>query len=127
MAIPILAVGVVGVYLYKKYRDREYDNLKHERDDLEEKNSFESENNKKFHIKSLPFIVASLYSIANIDGEIDDSEENFIQNEINKMLETIEDEKLKENIIKALKEIEQNKLSIKLSDAIDYITFENED
>lgn len=125
MALPLLAVGVVGIYVYKKFRDKEYYDLKNKKEDLEkEKSNYET---TRFHIKSVPFIIASLYAIANIDGRIDEDEEAFIKYKINEKLEEIEDKQLKESILKSLQEIEQNKLSIKLSDAIDYITFENED
>ena len=128
MALPFIAVGLAGMYLYKRYKDSEYDDLQKEKDDLEEKyNNYESKENYKLDIESIPFIVASLYAIANIDGIIDEDEEAFIQYEIQKTLNDIEDEKFKNTIIKSLQKIKDEKLSIKLSDAIDYITHRNED
>jgi hypothetical protein len=128
LELPFIAVGLAGMYLYKRYRDSEYDDLQKEKDDLEEKyKKYESKENYKLDIESIPFIVASLYAIANIDGIIDEDEEAFIQNEIQKTLNGVEDEKSKNNTIKSLQKIEDEKLSIKLSDAIDYITHQNED
>ena len=109
------AVVSAGTTYYKNKKNKEEDEFKKEQSEKNEeiKNS----------IETLPFFIATSYSMANIDGHISTEEQKIItnyKNEIIKLMPKDEEEKKK----KILNEIENNKHKIKLSEAILYI---NED
>lgn len=108
--IPIaiaLGVSAIGGYAKKK---------------IDEKNEF----NKQFEIETIPFLISTSYAMANVDGHIDKQEEAFIDKLILDMIKSIDDKQTKNKTKRTIEIIKNKKKEIKLSDAIDYITVDNE-
>jgi len=120
--IPLVpAAWILGGYLVKKGYDY-YDNRKNEKaeEDNYKREQSEKDENRKNQIETLPFFIATSYSMANIDGDISQEEQKIIttfQKETLKLMPT--DKKLK--ITRILEKIEEVKKNIKLSEAISYI------
>lgn len=75
--------------------------------------------------ESIPFLVATLYTLANIDGIVDENEEAFIDVQINKLINDINDTSVREDIKSIIDKIKDQRHTIKLSDAIYYIPRDN--
>lgn len=110
----IIGVAVVsaGTTYYNNKKNKEEDDFKTQK----------ANRNKeiKSSIETLPFFIATSYSMANIDGNISKEEQEIITKYKNDIIELMpkDDEKKQ---IKILKEIENLKNKIKLSEAILYI------
>jgi tellurite resistance protein len=127
MALPLIAIGLLGAYAIKKIIDSNNEKDRAESDLRQMKEQQRQKDDNLFDVETIPFAVATLYAVANIDGIIDDDEEAFIRSEIANILNSIQDDKVQDRLKKSIKSIERKKLSIKLSDAIDYITVDNQD
>lgn len=82
--------------------------------------------NKQFEIENMPFLISASYAMANVDGHIDKQEEAFIDKLILDMIKSIDDKQTKNKTKRTIEIIKNKKKEIKLSDAIDYITVDNE-
>jgi len=98
--LPLLAIAVIGAsaYFAKKQSDKN-DASQTEHDNERRKNE------NIIDIESMPFLVATLYVVANIDGTIDEREEAFITIEIDNMLSKLKlhDSKTESRIKNAIK------------------------
>lgn len=118
--VPVLwIIGAAAIGAGTTY----YNNKKNKEEDEYKRGQTEKNKEIKNSIETLPFFIATSYSMANIDGEISNEEQQIItkyKNNIIKLMPKDEEEKQR----KILSEIENNKCYIKLSEAILYI---NED